>query len=124
MSANEIRPYQCHADHRRQTRDAVDVAQVGVLDIESGGLHSPKACLNLPALFVGCHGCLRAVVANKDLQFRHAIGVFQQGSGNADIFTFEEKQLVVDTLLSELETVNIRQEISVRASDWNRVQRS
>ena len=30
MFANEIRPYQCHADHRRQTRDAVDVAQVGV----------------------------------------------------------------------------------------------
>ena len=37
MFANEIRPYQCHADHRRQTRDAVDVAQVGVFkhkDIE------------------------------------------------------------------------------------------
>ena len=30
MFANEIRPYQCHADHRRQPRDAVDVAQVGV----------------------------------------------------------------------------------------------
>ena len=30
MFANEIRPYLCHADHRRQTRDAVDVAQVGV----------------------------------------------------------------------------------------------
>ena len=30
MFANEIRPYQCHAGHRRQTRDAVDVAQVGV----------------------------------------------------------------------------------------------
>ena len=105
MIANEIRPYQCHADHRRQTRDAVDVAQVGVFDIEFGGLHGAKACLNLPALFVGCHGCFRVVVANKDLQFRHAIGVFQQGSSNADIFTFEEKQLVVDTLLSELEAV-------------------
>ena len=30
MFANEIRPYQCNTDHRRQTRDAVDVAQVGV----------------------------------------------------------------------------------------------
>ena len=30
MFANEIRPYQCNAGHRRQTRDAVDVAQVGV----------------------------------------------------------------------------------------------
>ena len=105
MFANEIRPYQCHAGHRRQTRDAVDVAQVDVFDIESGGPHGAKACLNLPALFVGCHGSFRVVVANKDLQFRHAIGVFQQGSGNADIFTFEEKQLVVDTLLSELEAV-------------------
>lgn len=43
MYANEIRPYQCHADHRRKTRNAVDVAQVGVLDIESGGLHGAKA---------------------------------------------------------------------------------
>lgn len=34
MFANEIRPYQCHADHRRQTRDAVDVAQVGVFKHE------------------------------------------------------------------------------------------
>ena len=78
MFANEIRPYKCHADHRRQTRDAVDVAQVGIFDIESGGLHGAKACLNLPALFVGCHGCFRVVVANKDLQFRHAIGVFNK----------------------------------------------
>ena len=30
MFANEIRPCQCNAGHRRQTRDAVDVAQVGV----------------------------------------------------------------------------------------------
>ena len=30
MFANEIRPYQCSAGHRRQTRYAVDVAQVGV----------------------------------------------------------------------------------------------
>lgn len=63
MFANEIRPYQCHADHRRQTHDAVDVAKVGIFDIESGGLHGAKACLNLPALFVGCHGCFRVAVS-------------------------------------------------------------
>ena len=105
MFANEIRPYQCHADHRRQTRDAVDVAQVCVLDIESGGLHGAKACLNLPALSVGCHSRFRTVVADQDLQFRHTIGVFQHGSGYVDIFTFEQKQLVVDTFLSEPEAV-------------------
>lgn len=48
MFANEIRPRQCHVDHCRKTCDTVDVAQVGVLDVESGGLHCPKACLNLP----------------------------------------------------------------------------
>lgn len=86
MFANEIRPYQCHADHRRQTCDAVDVTQVGVLDVESGGLHGAKACLNLPALFVGCHGSFRTIVANQDLQLRHTVGVFQHGTCNVDIF--------------------------------------
>ena len=105
MFPNEIRPYQSYAYHRRQTRDAVDVAQVGVLDIESGGLHGAKACLNLPALFVGCHGSFRTIVANQDLQLRHSIRVFKHGTCNIDIFPFEEKQLVVDTLLSELEPV-------------------
>jgi hypothetical protein len=105
MFPNEIRPYQSYAYHRRQTRDAVDVAQVGVLDIEAGGLHGAKACLNLPALFVGCHGSFRTIVANQDLQLRHSIRVFKHGTCNIDIFPFEEKQLVVDTLLSELEPV-------------------
>ena len=105
MFPNEIRPYQSYAYHRRQTRDAVDVAQVGVLDIEAGGLHGAKACLNLPALFVGCHGSFRTIVANQDLQLRHSIRVFKHGTCNIDIFPFEEKRLVVDTLLSELEPV-------------------
>ncbi len=105
MFANEIRPNQSYADHRRQTRDALDVAQVCVLDVEYGGFHGPKACLNLPALFVGCHGSFRMVIANQDLQFGHTIGIFQHGTCNIDIFPFEQKQLVVDTLLSELESV-------------------
>ena len=66
---------------------------------------SPEACLNLPALFIGCHGSFRTVVANQDLQFGHTVGVFQHGTCNVDIFPFEEKQLVVDTLLPELEPV-------------------
>ena len=105
MFANEIRPYQCHADHRCQARDTVDVAQVCVLDVESGGLHGAKACLNLPALFVGCHGSFRTVVANQDLQLRHSIRVFQHGTCNIDIFPFEKEEHVVDTLLPELEPV-------------------
>lgn len=105
MFTNKIRPRQCNTDHRRKTSDAVDVAQVGVLDVEAGGFHSSEACLNLPSLFVSGNGLFGAVITNQNLQFRHAIGVFQQGSGNIDIFTFEEKQLVVDTFLSELKTV-------------------
>ena len=54
---------------------------------------------------VGRYGIFRAVVANQDLQFRHTIGVFQHGPGYVDIFTFEQKQLVVDTFLSEPEAV-------------------
>ena len=105
MFTNKIRPRQCNTDHRRKTSDAVDVAQVGVLDVEAGGFHSSEACLNLPSLFVSGNGLFGAVITNQNLQFRHAIGVFQQGSGNIDIFPFEEKQLVVDTFLAELKTV-------------------
>lgn len=105
MITNEIRPYQCHADHRRKTCDAVNVAQMGVLDVESGGLHGSKACLNLPSLSVGCHGSVRTIVVNQDLQLRHTIGVLQHGSCNIGIFPFEKEQLVVDTLLSEPETL-------------------
>ena len=105
MFSNKIRPYQCHTDHRRKSRDTVDVAQVCVLDVESGGLHGAKACLNLPALFVGCHGSFRTVVANQDLQLRHSIRVFQHGTCNINIFPFEKEELVVDTLLPELEPV-------------------
>ena len=57
------------------------------------------------ALSVGRYGIFRAVVANQDLQFRHAIGVFQHGPGYVDIFTFEQKQLVVDTFLPDLKSV-------------------
>ena len=37
MFTNKIRPRQCDTDHRCKTSDAVDVAQVGVLDVEAGG---------------------------------------------------------------------------------------
>ena len=74
MFTNEIRPYKSHADHRRKTSDAVDVAQVGVLDVEAGGFHSSEACLNLPSLFVSGNGLFGAVITNQNLQFRHAIG--------------------------------------------------
>ena len=105
MFTNEIRLYQCHADHRDKPCDAVDVVQVCVLGVESGGLHGAKACLNLPTLSVSRYGIFKAVVADQDLQFRHTIGVFQQCSGDVYIFAFEEKQFVVDTFLSELEAV-------------------
>ena len=82
MFTNEIRLYQCHADHRDKPCDAVDVVQVCVLGVESGGLHGAKACLNLPTLSVSRYGIFKAVVADQDLQFRHTIGVFQQCSGD------------------------------------------
>ena len=74
MFTNEIRPYKSHADHRDKSRDAVHIAQVGVLDVEAGGLHGAKACLNLPSLFVSGNGLFGAVITNQNLQFRHAIG--------------------------------------------------
>ena len=96
MFTNKIRPRQCNTDHRRKTSDAVDVAQVGVLDVEAGGFHSSEACLNLPSLFVSGNGLFGAVITNQNLQFRHAIGVFQQGSGNIDTY---------DTLLASSDLI-------------------
>ena len=47
----------------------------------------------------------QADYSKSGFQFRHTIGVFQQGSGNVDIFSFEQKQFVVYTLLSGFEAV-------------------
>lgn len=101
MVANEIRPYKSQTDHRRQMRDAVNVAQMGVLDVKPSCLHGAKAGLYLPTLLIGSDGQFRPVVADKDLKFWYTLGVFQQCSGNVDILTLEQKQLVVDTLLTE-----------------------
>ena len=46
--------------------EAVDVAQVGVLDVEPGGFHSSEACLNLPSLFVSGNGLFGAVITNQN----------------------------------------------------------
>ncbi len=66
MLTNQIRPNESKTHHRRQTCDAVNVAQVCIFDVESGGLHGPEAGLNLPTLLIGGNGQLRFVVADEN----------------------------------------------------------
>ncbi len=70
MFTNEIRPYKSNADHRKQTRDAPSVAQVGVLDVEVRRFHGPECRFNLPALFTGRNSIFRSVETEQNLKFQ------------------------------------------------------
>ncbi len=105
MVTNKIRPYKSQTNHRRQTCDTVNVAQMGVLDVESCCLHGAKAALDLPTSLICRNGQLRPAIADKNLKFGPSIGVLQHSSCNIDMLTLEQKQLVVDTLMSGFETM-------------------
>lgn len=42
MVSNKIRPYKSNADHRHESGDTVNIAQMSILDIEAGGFHGPE----------------------------------------------------------------------------------
>ena len=77
--ANEIRPYKSHAYHRHKSCDALHVAHVGLLDVESGGLHGLEGSLDLPAFLIGQDSTFWTVEAYENLQFRDSVGVFLSG---------------------------------------------
>lgn len=105
MFSNEIRPYKSHAHHRHKPCDALHVAHVGVLDVESGGFHGLEGRLDLPAFFIG-HDCILGTVeAYEDLQFRNSVGVFYTAPGKIDILTLVKEELIVKFLFSYPEVV-------------------
>lgn len=105
MFANEIRPYKSNAYHRHKSCDALRVAHVGLLDVESGGFHGLESRLNLPALLIG-HDCILGTVeAYEDLQFGDSVGVLYPAPGKIDIFTFVKEDLIVEFLLPDPEVI-------------------
>lgn len=118
MVTNEIRPDKSQTNHRRQTCDAVNVAQMSVLDVEPCCLHGAKTCLNLPTLLIGGNGQIRSVVTDDDLKFGNSIRVFQQSTGNIDILAFEKKKLVIAPLLPEFEDMEQMSRTNVLARPW------
>ena len=81
MFANEIRPYKSNAYHRHKSCDALRVAHVGLLDVESGGFHGLESRLNLPAFLIGQDSTFGTAEAYEDLQFRDSVGVFYPATG-------------------------------------------
>ena len=105
MFTNEIRPYNGNADHRDKPCDAFRVAHMGVLDIEAGRLHCFKSRLDLPTFLISQNRILGTIEANKYLQFRNTIGVFNPAASQINELPLMKKNLVIEFLLSYLETV-------------------
>lgn len=105
MFTNEIRPYNGNVDHRKQTCDALSVAQVGVLDVEARRFHGSERRFNLPTFFVGRGSILRSVETNQDLKLGYPAGVLDSTSGEIDILPLVQKELVVEFLLSDFEGI-------------------
>ena len=92
MFSNEIRPYKCHTYHCDKSCDAFHVTHMGVLNIESGGLHGSEGGFNLPALLIRENCAFRPVKADEYLQFRHTIGVFNPAACKIDVFSLMEER--------------------------------
>lgn len=105
MFTNEICPDKSHADHCDKSCDAFHVAHMGVLNVESGSLHGSEVSLNLPAFFIGENCTFRSIKADKDLQFRNAIGVFNPAACKIDAFSFMEEQLMVELFLADFQVI-------------------
>lgn len=105
MFTNEICPNKSHADHCDKSFDAFHVAHMDVLDVESGSLHGSECGLNLPAFFIGENCTFRSIKADKDLQFRNTIEVFNPTTCKIDVFSFMEEQLMVELFLADLQVI-------------------
>ena len=88
MFTNEIRPYECNTNHCQKPCNPLSVAQMRVLDVESGGFHSPECGLDLPSPFIRNDTLFGAVEADENLQFRHTVGVLDAASGKIDVLKF------------------------------------
>ena len=118
MLTNEIRPYKCQTNHRRQTCDALNVAQVRVFNVNPSGLHSSETGFNLPTLFVGRNRQFQFVVADEYLKFRHSIGVLEKSSGYIHIFSLEQKKFIINALLSKFKSMEEMSSSDILAQFW------
>ena len=99
MFTNEIRPYECNTNHCQKPCNPLSVAQVRVLNVESGGFHSPECSLDFPSPFISDDTLFGAVEADENLQFRHTVGVLDAASGEINVFPLVKEKLVIRFLL-------------------------
>ena len=105
MHTNEIRPYESDTDHCEKPCDSLGVAQMRVLDVESGGFHSPECGFDLPSPFVSGCPLFGTVEADEDLKFRHAVRVLDVASGKINVFTLVKEKLVISSFLTHLQGI-------------------
>ena len=105
MVTNKIRPYKSNADHRRESCNAVEIAQMSVLYVEARGFHRPETRLDLPTFFIRRNSEFGLVEADEDLQLRNTVRVLDAASGQIDILSLDKEQLRIKLLLSDLEVV-------------------
>ena len=105
MVTNKIRPYKSDTYHRSESCYAVDIAQMSILDIESGGFHGLKARLDFPAFFIRRDSEFRFVKADENLQFRNTVGVLDSTSSQINILSLHKEKFGIELLLSDLEVM-------------------
>ena len=67
---------------------------MGVLDVESGGLHGLEGSLDLPAFLISQDSTFWTVETYENLQFGNPVGVLDPASGKIDIFTLVKEKLI------------------------------
>ena len=78
---------------------------MGVLDVEARRFHGTECRFNLPAFFIGRYSVFRSVETDLNLKFGYPFRVLDSTSGEIDILTFMQKELVVEFLLSDFEEI-------------------
>ena len=113
--ADTIGPEEGDGEDGEQPFNPVDVGEVGVLDVESAGLHGFEAGFDLPAGLVGLDGLLGSVERQEDLEFRLAVAVLHPCGGEVAVLAVDEVDAVKMSGLSDLEVKERPESLEVAA---------
>ena len=105
MFTNEIRPYECNADHCKKPCDSLGITQMCAFNVEAGEFHGLECGLDFPPPFIRGYPLFGTVVADENLKFRHTVRVLDAASGEINVFPLVKEKLVIRFLLTHLKGI-------------------
>ena len=105
MFTNEIRPYECNADHCKKPCDSLGITQMCAFNVEAGEFHGLECGLDFPPPFIRGYPLFGTVVADENLKFRHTVRVLNAASGEINVFPLVKEKLVIRFLLTHLKGI-------------------